>query len=377
MVKRVNKLNPVLINPEYARFDALPDGEREAVFVATADELGATVQAVEKDFHVCRVIDALFRAAPTQPKLFFKGGTSLSKGFGIIRRFSEDIDLVLSRRGLGVDVTADPMITHFSNRGRDAAVSSIMRACSEHVIGPMQSQLRELLPQTYSITIDPTDPDNATLLVAYPSLFPAYDYLRPHVKVECGARGEAEPSQQRPIAPYLQGELATRGWNFTTVGVTLIKPERTCWEKLSILHVAHCRASAGDRAAGDRQFSSRHYYDVAELMDAGVVTSALATPSLLDDVKKNQHLMWRTNQGHLQTATPGTFRISPPLSAIPALRQDYAGMAGMMFGQAPSFDEVMDRLSKVEALLNGISVIAELRPVQVNRPVRKAKASRR
>lgn len=325
MARRTNRINPGLINPDYARFNALSADEREAVFTATADELGASIQAAEKDFHVCRVIDALFRAAPTQPKLFFKGGTSLSKGYNLIRRFSEDIDLVLSRPGLGIDKSADPTLAMLPSDARKKAVAAIMATCSKHVAGAMLEQLQTLLPGD-TIYVDDEDADGATLLVSYSSLFEPYPYLRQQVKIECGARGAVEPWQTRPITPYIQSQLPADKWSFTTKNVTLIRPERTCWEKLCILHMAHSRFADQGQPPGDRQFATRHYYDIAMLHQAGVVSRAATMPELLMDVKKNLHLMFRVNQSYLSTAAPGSFVIVPPDSAIAPLRADYEAM---------------------------------------------------
>lgn len=351
MARRTNRINPGLINPDYARFNALRANEREAVFTATADELGASVQAVEKDFHVCRVIDALFRAAATQPKLFFKGGTSLSKGYNLIKRFSEDIDLVLSRPGLGIDKNADPTLAALTSDARKEAIAAIMDTCSKHVAGAMLEQLQTLLPGD-TISVDDEDTDRATLLVSYPSLFEPYPYLRQQVKIECGARGAAEPWQTRPIAPYIQSQLPADKWSLTTKNVTLIRPERTCWEKLSILHMAHRRFAHQGRPPGDRQFSSRHYYDIAMLHQAGIVARAVAMPELLTDVKQNLHLMFRVNQSYLAAAAPGSFVIVPPDGAIASLRADYEAMSGMMFAEPPPFSWIIEMLVEVQDALN-------------------------
>lgn len=351
MARRTNRINLALANADYARFNALSADEREAVFTATADDLGASVQAIEKDFHVCRVIDVLFKAAPIQPKLFFKGGTSLSKGYGLINRFSEDIDLVLSRPGLGIAKSADPTHSKLSSDARKKAVAKIMATCSTHVAKVMLKQLQAMLPDD-AIALDTTDEDGATLLVTYASLFEPYAYMKQHVKIECGARGAAEPFQARSIAPYIQRQLPSNQWKLGTSGVTLIRPERTCWEKLTILHIAHCRFAAEGKAPGDRQFASRHYYDLAMLHEAGVLQRALAMPELLADVKSNLQLMWRKNQTHLGSAASGTFQITPPAAARGALNTDYNGMAGMMFSDAPSFDWVVSKLTEIEKALN-------------------------
>jgi predicted nucleotidyltransferase component of viral defense system len=123
------------MNADYLRFDKSKERERLAVFEAAAERLGTTSQAIEKDTWVCRVIDALFKGLGRQPKLYFKGGTSLSKGYGLIRRFSEDIDIVVSRPGLGIKAIDDPLNEALSGKRRRAAIDATKEKCSNHVLG--------------------------------------------------------------------------------------------------------------------------------------------------------------------------------------------------------------------------------------------------
>jgi hypothetical protein len=243
------------MNPDYAKFDKLTELDRKDVFEAAADRLGTTVQAVEKDLWVCRVIDALFRGLGSRPKLYFKGGTSLSKGYGLIKRFSEDIDIVVSRAGLGITSANDPLFDGLSNKKRKAAVDVTKQKCSNHVLGRMKSNLEQLLPEC-CFEADHEDEDKASLRVKYPSLLKADNYLKPWIKIECGARGAREPEAKRVIAPYLQHELRTK-LNLATQGVTLIAAERTFWEKVLILHGIHCGFRDEQRQPGENNLVSR------------------------------------------------------------------------------------------------------------------------
>lgn len=338
------------MNADYARFDKLKQRERMDVFEATAERLGTTVQAIEKDVWVCRVIDALFKGLGRQPKLFFKGGTSLSKGYGLIKRFSEDIDIVVSRRGLGIKTPDDPMNDALSNKKRRAAVEATKQKCSDHVLGPMRTKLEGLLPNC-TFEVDDEDEDQASLLVKYPSVLERDPYLKPWVKIECGARGAREPEAKRSIAPYIQREIGTK-FNLATVGVTLIAAERTFWEKALILHGIHCGFRDAGRRPGDNNLISRHYYDVAMMRDRPEGLRALRNHDLLARVRAHKLMLFKKAWEKLEEAQPGSVHLVPQKEIMPDLAKDYAAMSGMMFGEAPSFEWVIEELGKLEEAIN-------------------------
>src|SRR3546814_1124150 len=117
------------------------------LFTATAQRLGTTPQNVEKDFWVCWTLDALFNGLPEGPRLLFKGGTSLSKGFGLIRRFSEDIDVTVFRDDLGEAASVEDLQA-LSRKKRDAALDAIKAACEAYINGPLLEQLSSIVAAT-------------------------------------------------------------------------------------------------------------------------------------------------------------------------------------------------------------------------------------
>ena len=188
----------------FASFLALPDRDRRDVFAAAANRLDTVPVYVEKDFWVCLVLDALFNRLPAgHPKLLFKGGTSLSKAFGLIRRFSEDIDLVVHRDALGFAGERDPTTAAgLSNKRRSALFDELAGACGAYVLDDLKAALTGLmggLTEGCAIGPDPDDAGGQTLLVAYPTLYPGGDasYVPPRVKIEAGARSALEPGVRR------------------------------------------------------------------------------------------------------------------------------------------------------------------------------------
>jgi hypothetical protein len=338
------------MNADYGKFDQLKRQDRRDLFEACADRLGANAQAIEKDLWVCRVIDALFKGLGRQPKLFFKGGTSLSKGYGLIKRFSEDIDIVISRNGLRIKPEDDPLAKGLSGKKRNERAAAVRQRCSEHVLGRMRERLGPLLPMC-TIEKDDDDSDQASLLVNYPSLLKRDAYLKPWVKIECGARGATEPISERPVVPYLQVEIGNR-LDLAVDGVTMIRAERTFWEKALILHGVYCGFRDGRSPERDLNLESRHYYDVAVMRERSEGLRAVADFNLLRQVRAHKMALFHRAWEKLSEAEPGTLHLVPQAEIQPMLATDYRAMSGMMFGESPTFDWVLEELAKLEDIIN-------------------------
>ena len=328
------------MNPNYLAFDRFSEQDRRDLFEAAAATLGANAQAIEKDFWVCRVIDVLFKGLARQPKLFFKGGTSLSKGYGLIRRFSEDIDIVLSRDGLRLGPDRDPFSEGLSGNKRKERFEALGSICAGHVGGKMRERLAALLPQC---AIEPDPDDSQTLRVRYPSIYPPDAYLRPYVKIECGARGALEPIQIRAIAPYVQSLLEMR-LDLTTPKVTLIAARRTFWEKALILHGVYSGFRDTERKPNDANPISRHYYDLAMMAGTKEAAAAVADRALLADVREHKLLAFRRPWEKLEEALPGAVRLVPQAPVQALLANDFERMSGMMFGEPPTFSWLIEKL---------------------------------
>jgi len=191
-----------------------------------------------------------------------------------------------------------------------------------------------------------------SLRVKYPSLLKADGYLKPWVKIECGARGALEPTAKRGIRPYVQEELGKR-LDLTTEAVTLISAERTFWEKALILHGIYCGFRDDNaRRPGEGNLISRHYYDVAMMTGTKEGKRAVKDINLLDRVRTHKKLMFRRGWEKLDEAKPGSLRLVPQKEIQDDLAGDYDAMSGMMFGEAPEFSWVLEQLGALEAQIN-------------------------
>ena len=172
------------LGPDYHRLLTASPGDRLCVFLATSRRIGTTVQNIEKDFWVCWSLDALFNGLrPGGPRLLFKGGTSLSKGHGLIERFSEDIDVTVFRADIGTPASIEELEALGTNRRR-RRLDAIRTACQSFIDGTLRAQLEQLaaaLPVTdgrrLRITPDDTDPDGQSLLLFYPTVSDEHAYV--------------------------------------------------------------------------------------------------------------------------------------------------------------------------------------------------------
>ncbi|MBA3888724.1 MAG: nucleotidyl transferase AbiEii/AbiGii toxin family protein, partial [Acidobacteria bacterium] len=185
-----------------------PIERQRVIYEEAARGLGLSAGSVEKDLWACWTLRALFRLPASGAHLTFKGGTSLSKGWKLIDRFSEDIDIVIDREFLGFG-GADAPEDAPSNKQREKRLEGLKLAAQHHirdVLGPaLEREIRHLLPLTapWTLEADADDPDAQTLLLHYPPAIGAAAYVRPVVKIELGARSDTEPSATPEIAPYL------------------------------------------------------------------------------------------------------------------------------------------------------------------------------
>lgn len=345
------------MNSAFQTVIAADDNERRDLFLGTAARLGTAVQHVEKDFWVCWTLDALFNGLPKgSPRLLFKGGTSLSKAFGLIARFSEDIDITVFRDDLGY--TADAAeLEAMSGKKRRARLDAIRAACQTYINGPLTEQFGDMaaaaMPSNrFQLQVDPDDADQQSLLFWYPAVTArGGDYIRSAVKIELGARSAIDPNIARTVKPYVADDLPDL--DLAVANVTTVKPERTFWDKVVILHgLRQWRERRSELRHGGQRVS-RHYYDIYQLMQSDQVSEWLANHTLARDCARHARLFFGSTDLGLTAAEPGTFTLAPTQGMREALAKDYQAMTGMVFGKVPILSEVFESVAKLERAING------------------------
>lgn len=341
------------MNKDFNTVITASDAERRDLFLGTAARLGTAVQNVEKDFWVCWTLDALFNGLDAGgPRLLFKGGTSLSKAFGLISRFSEDIDITVFRDDLG-QAAEVAELDALSGKKRRARLDAIRDACQAYINGPLAEQFIQLavavIPEArFRLEVDPDDKDGQSLLFWYPAVTARPgDYIRSAVKIEAGAKSALDPHVAATVTPYVAQDLTDLTLQVTNV--TTVKPERTFWDKIIILHgLRQWHDRRGELRHGGQRVS-RHYYDVHQLMKVTSAVKWQADHALAVDCAHHARLFFGSTDLGLDTAEPGTYTLVPTPAMRDALVKDYEAMAGMIFGDVPSLEEV---LASVEALNN-------------------------
>lgn len=326
--------------------------ERAQVFAETAARKGLAEAIVEKDFWVCWTLQQLFSIDAVAGRLLFKGGTSLSKIFHAINRFSEDIDLAVDYVALGFTGDNDPRREDISRNRRNNILNEMMTVCQNYIAAEFLAALRarceEILgaPEAWSLNISAADPN--TVEFRYPTASTKnLDYVRPQVVLELGTHAEFVPHDRFTIRSFVAEEfpkLVEEG----DVTVVALLAKRTFWEKATILHAQYHRAP--ESAIPDRY--SRHYYDVAMLAEGPIRAEALADMDLLVQVVRHKETFCPSGWAHYNKARPGSLRLVPPEARMAALERDYRNMGVMIFGEPPAFDSIMATLTTLEQEIN-------------------------
>ena len=349
------------MNPAFDEVLAAGSDAMLSAFDTTALRLGTASQNIEKDFWVCWALDALFNGLKEGgPRLLFKGGTSLSKGFGLINRFSEDIDVTVFRDDIGEPATIEELDA-LSGKKRRARLEAIKDACQTYINGPLRAELMVILQKQLRaagldagaarVEADDTDPDGQTLLIWYPAATPRSDYVRAAIKIESGAKSALDPNSEVPIKPYVDDDLPAL--DLTVPAVRTVDPERTFWDKVVILHGLRRWFDKRGELRGGGQRVSRHYYDLHLLAGGPVGEAAIAETALGVDCVAHARMFFNRPDFDLASAAPGSFALSPHNEMIEQLRIDYRAMQGMIFGDPPGFEAVLESISSLETRLNG------------------------
>lgn len=330
----------------------LTSAQRRELFNAAAQQLGYTAPVVEKDFWVCWTLRELFALPGAREHLIFKGGTALSKIWRAIRRFSEDVDVSLSRGWLGFTGKLDPEKAASVSQ-RKKRLDALVAACEAKV----RDELRPALAARMSAALGSSgwavesDPGDAQSLVfRYPSAFAEAGeapYITRSVKIEGGARADAWPAEDRTLRPYV-AEAFPSGVPNAEVPVHVLSIERTFWEKATILHAeAHRRKEKPTPAR-----YSRHYADLAALADHEAGQRAMPRDDLRARVVTHKQIFFTDKFASYETAVPGSFRLVPDNYRLPDLERDYRDMREMYFEEPPPWAQVIERLRRLEKEIN-------------------------
>ena len=331
-------------------FELLSHKERREALEVASTLSGRRIHLLEKDTWVVYTLRALVESS-FGGNLTFKGGTSLSKAYQVIRRFSEDLDITYDIRAIAPDLV--------EGAGEDSLPKS--RSQERNWTREIRRRLADWV-ETHALAVVEADlsgpqpfirvqADGDRVLVGYEPLFTYYDFVKPEVTVEFGARSTGSPREQRPVecdaAPYLP-EVA-----LPTARPFVMLAERTFWEKATAVHV-FCRQQ---RSRGERL--SRHWHDLVRLDDAGFAERALADRTLALSVARHKAMFFREKDAagdwiDYEAAVSGDLQLVPEGSFYEALTDDYERMLsdGMLLDDEDRFEDMMERCGDIQARAN-------------------------
>lgn len=320
----------------------LSDDDRLISIQQASIKSGISVKVIEKDWWVTLVLKAVFEDKYAS-HLSFKGGTSLSKGWHLIDRFSEDIDLAIDRQFLG-----------FDEHLRKSGVKRLKRASCEFTSTVLKDALEKKLLELgvpdgmVTITADPIkedfpDTDPQTLRINYPSLLDPVEYIADSVKLEVSARSLNEPSTNRPILSLIGEYMPGFPWSGESFMVPSVEPKRTFMEKAFLLHEEFLRPV--DKIVYLRM--SRHLYDLERMMETEHAKSALANYDYYQTIVEHRRNMIFKSGVDYNTHQPATINFIPPEAVLDAFEKDYKLMQEQMIYEENSkdFKEIIQRLN--------------------------------
>ncbi len=326
----------------------LNDKDRDVIFSRYAFEYGNNKSIIEKDFWVTLVLDYLFHKCVYKDYFIFKGGTSLSKCFNIINRFSEDIDLIL-RWDL---LTDDNPNNERSNRQQDIYNKNINKLAGEFIsdkLKPvMEDDFEKLLGKRIDISVDENEPQ--VLNFMYPRLYDDNESgILKYVRLEIGPLAALTPTEDVEISPLI-ASLNLKVYDNVKTGIKTVSPERTFWEKVMILNQEAHRPM--DKKMLPRY--SRHYYDVYRISLTKYKYKAYSDIELLTKVRNFKKKFYPVSWAKYDTAVPGEFVLVPNEERIKELKNDFENMKEMLNDNSISFERLMKEIKNIENEINNL-----------------------
>lgn len=321
----------------------LDEHRKRILFETTARNMKVSSVIIEKDFWVCVVLDYLLNKSQYKDFFIFKGGTSLSKCYDVIKRFSEDVDLVLKWDAIGFD--DEEVYQERSNNQNYKFETQMNEKGAKFIQNELKQDLIENLASHISgMTIESDETDPMVLYVKYPASY-RDEYINQRVKLEIGPVAAKTPTEIKQIEPYCFAYFNVD--NKEPFNANIVTIARTFWEKLLIL-CAECNRPMEKRTPSRY---SRHYYDVYMIYKSAFSNDVLKDKSLFETVKAFKSKYYRTSWSKIENCYLSSITIIPNQQRLNDLEKDYQSMSEMIFSNRPSFKQIIDGLSELEIQL--------------------------
>jgi hypothetical protein len=325
---------------------ALTENQRREALQQASRSSGISPKAIEKDWWVTLVLRALFEG-PYTSFLIFKGGTSLSKCWNLIDRFSEDIDIALDPTAFGMPYKPVPTkgdVERLKRQGCDFT-SKELKVALEMQLARMGVQADITTVTAEEVIEKMPDKDPQILSIRYPSLYETSHYLKDEVKVEVSVRSLKEPFSFRSVQSILYTYFPNDAYSETALEIPSVVPRKTFLEKAFLLHEEFLKPDLEKIKTGRM---SRHLYDLYRLTQSGVADDALADRVLYDTIIEHRRQYSRLKHVPYATLQRSTISFLPPAGLMEIYRQDYMFMQDqMIYGKPPTFEEMMSGMTEL------------------------------
>lgn len=323
-------------------FLQLPENEKIELINQMHEESNLPQVIIEKDLWVTAVLRALF-ALPYAENFSFKGGTSLSKCWNLIDRFSEDVDIAINREFFGfIDTTFT--VKQISKNLRKSTCKFVRNTLQFDLARQMEENgiSTNLFSVKMNITpVTTVDPEN--VFVEYKSVFNASQYIKNTVVLEIGGRSMKEPLQEVEIQSFIDNHFPQATFAEKPFKISAVVPERTFLEKICLLHEEYSKPSETIRV----ERMSRHLYDIVRMMDTPIPENALKSKDLFQSIVNHRRMFIAMKDFDYNTLSLATINIIPPESVITKWEEDYTKMQTMIYGESLSFNILIEKIRQL------------------------------
>jgi hypothetical protein len=321
----------------------LTDEQRRTSISQAAIISGITAKAIEKDWWVTLTLKALFES-PHAKYFIFKGGTSLSKGWKLIERFSEDIDIELDTIAFGKEYKNNPSHTYIKTLKKEgcAFTSTVLLNALKTQFLHLGILMKDVIIEAENVDKKIPDKDPQTLFVKYKSLYPPHKYIADVVKVEFSVRSLKDTYEEVNIESILSNVFPNIAYEEIAFKVFAVQPKKTFLEKVFLLHEKFQNLNP-DNIKIERL--SRHLYDLVKIMDSEAGKQGLKDKEFYKTLIEHRKNYIRISGVDYDTLNYSTISFIPPVSVLEMFRQDYSAMQeAMIYGESPDFDSMIEKL---------------------------------
>jgi len=337
------------------KFFQLSEKDRIDIINQTVIHKKLPPEAIEKDVWVTAVLRSLFNL-PYSEHISFKGGTSLSKCWNVIERFSEDVDIAINRE-------------YFGFLGETFTIKQISKnlrkACCKFCRNTLQFDLTKQMiadgidENMFSVSMNITDittVDPEKIFIEYKSLFVdkqinnTENYIKPVVVLEINGRSMKEPLESVEIKSFIDETFAGKAFADKSFTVSVVVPERTFLEKICLLHEEFSKQD--ERIRVNRM--SRHLYDIARMLDTQITEKALNNNDLYKSIIAHRRMFIAMKDFDYETLNPATINIIPSEFVIARWEEDYNKMQTMIYGEYIPFNRLIDKIKELNEKINRI-----------------------